>query len=53
MTHATVAPNEIVSMPSALQRSFALAIAARSPTPQCDPIAAIDSNSGPPYFGSI
>ena len=39
-------------MPSALQRSFAFDTAARSPIPQSDPMAAIDSNSGPPYFGS-
>ena len=53
IAQATVAPNEIVSRPSALQRSFAFETAARSPTPHCEPIAAIDSNSGPPYFGSM
>ena len=52
IAQATVAPNEIVSMPSALHRSLAFATAARSAMPQFEPIAAIDSNSGPPYFGS-
>ena len=34
-------------------RSFAFEMRARSPTPHCEPRAPIDSNSGPPYFGSI
>src|SRR5439155_16235496 len=52
MTQAMTAPSEMVSMPSALQRSFAFDSSARSPTPQSAPMAATDSYSIPPYLGS-